>query len=67
MSVRKIQGRKYTAKCPNKNCKYTSRIPYVNFTLNNSNSCHSKLCPVHRLPLEQVIYEPKNKKFKKNK
>ncbi len=53
-------GHKYTAKCPK--CKYTSRIPVTSFHLTNKNSVHSKICPVHRLPLEQVIYEHKDTK-----
>lgn len=42
---------KYTAHCPIKSCKYTSRIPNSSFHLNNKNSCHSKLCPKHRMEL----------------
>lgn len=56
-TCRRINAHKYTAKCPK--CKYTSRIPYTNFRLDNSNSVHSKLCPIHRLTLEKVIYIPK--------
>lgn len=56
--VRDIQGHKYTAKCPK--CNYTSRIPYfVDSKLNNKNSCHSRMCPKHRLELERVIYQHK--------
>lgn len=59
-SFRRYYAHKYTAKCPK--CNYTSRIPYSDWKINNSNSCHSKICPKHRLSLEPVIYDPKNKK-----
>lgn len=61
MSSRRAMGHKFTAKCPNKKCKYTSRIPELDFHLTNKNSVHSKLCPVHRLPLERVITNLKTK------
>lgn len=48
---RRILGHKKTAKCPIKNCKYTSRIPVVDFHLDNTNSVHSKTCPKHRTKL----------------
>lgn len=57
---RRAIGHKFTAKCPK--CKYTSRIPELPFHLTNKNSVHSEICPVHRSPLERIIYIPKNKK-----
>lgn len=51
VTCRRIHAHKYTAECPNPNCKYTSRIPYTDFRLNNKNSVHSKICPIHRLEL----------------
>ena len=62
-TTRRGRGHKYTAKCPK--CNYTSRIPVLPFHLNNTNSVHSQNCPIHRLPLEKVIYELKNKKSNK--
>jgi hypothetical protein len=55
---RRINGHKFTAFCPIKGCKYTSKIPYVIKEslaifggLNNTNSVHSKTCPKHRILL----------------
>ena len=50
-SARRIYAHKYTAQCPLEKCKYTSRIPYSDFHLDNKNSSHSKMCPKHRLAL----------------
>ncbi len=50
--VRRARGHKYTACCPIENCNYTSKIPVIEGgALNNSNSVHSKTCPVHRVKL----------------
>lgn len=51
---RGIQRHKFTAKCPIKNCKYTSKIPYTNNNIDNTNSVHSKTCPIHRQPLIKI-------------
>lgn len=58
-TCRRIYAHKYTAKCPL--CNYTSKIPYIIHkpsdvinSLDNSNSVHSKMCPVHRLELVKV-------------
>lgn len=51
-TARRIQAHKFKAKCPL--CKYTSKIPYSNMKLNNKNSTHSKLCPVHRVELIKI-------------
>lgn len=59
-TCRRVMGHKFTAKCPK--CNYTSRIPETSFHLTNKNSVHSRLCPVHRLQLERVIYKLKNRK-----
>ena len=61
-TCRRIHAHKFTAKCPNPKCNYTSRIPETQFVLDNKNSVHSQTCPKHRLPLEKVIYELKNSK-----
>ena len=52
-TTRRIHAHKFTAKCPK--CKYTSKIPYTDSVLNNTNSVHSQVCPKHRLKLERVI------------
>lgn len=51
-TARRIHAHKFTAKCPL--CKYTSKIPYSDRVLNNKNSIHSKLCPVHRVQLVKI-------------
>lgn len=52
MTCRRINGHKFTAKCPK--CNYTSKIPEVNFHLTKKNTVWSQLCPKHRLKLERI-------------
>lgn len=60
--TRRYKAHKFTAKCPLKDCNYTSRIPNDEFYLTNKNSSHSKICPKHRLELVRQILPFKNTK-----
>lgn len=51
-TARRIHAHKFTAKCPK--CNYTSKIPYSDNILNNTNSLHSKFCPKHRIELKAI-------------
>lgn len=50
-TARRIHAHKFTAKCPMAKCNYTSKIPYTDAKLNNTNSVHSRFCPKHRIEL----------------
>jgi len=62
--TRKYHGHKFTAECPIKDCKYTSRIPNNESVLTNKISSHSKLCPKHRVELIRQRLPLKNRKVK---